>query len=108
MFAAFRATFALAALIGVTCVPAGSLRAQFIDDQQRQAQCELNAIGNTRSRLAVDWIRTACNRLAIDEGFLLNESNRRFHTYLLRYLSGVQSDSAASQVINSRRTAYPP
>jgi hypothetical protein len=108
MFSAFRTTYALAALIGVACVPAGPPRAQFIDDQQRQAQCELNAIGNTRSRLAVDWIRTACNRLAIDEGFLLNESNRRFHTCLLRYLSGVQSDSAASQVINSCRTAYPP
>jgi len=81
---------------------------QFIDEQQRQAQCELSAIGTTRSRLAVDWIRTACNRLAVDSGFMLNESNRQFHTCLLQHLSGVQNDAAAAQIINSCRTAYPP
>jgi hypothetical protein len=98
------ATFAFATL-GLLL---GPTQGQFIDDQQRQAQCELSAIGSTRSRLAVDWIRTACNRLAVDSGFMLNESNRQFHNCLLRYLSGVQSDTAAAQVINSCRTAYPP
>jgi hypothetical protein len=89
------------------CTGPVETRAQFIDDQQRQAQCELSAIGTTRSRLAVDWIRTACNRLAIDSG-LLNESNRQFHTCLVRNLSGVQSDAAADRIITSCRTAYPP
>ena len=104
MLRALRVAFAFATLSLVL----GPAQAQFIDDQQRQAQCELSAIGTTRSQLAIDWIRTACNRLAIDMGFALNESNRQFHNCLLRYLSGVQNDSAAAQVINSCRTAYPP
>jgi hypothetical protein len=90
------------------CLPVASPHAQFIDEQQRQAQCELSAIGNTRSRLALSWIRTACNRLAIDTGFAIDESNRRFHLCLLQYLSGVQSDAAANQVITACRTSYPP
>jgi len=104
MLRALRATLALATL-SMLLDPA---QGQFIDEQQRQAQCELSAIGTTRSRLAVDWIRTACNRLAVDSGFMLNESNRQFHTCLLQHLSGVQNDAAAAQIINSCRTAYPP
>ena len=106
MFRAFRA-FAFAVLPAMS-VLLGSAQAQFIGEQQRQAQCELQAIGSTRSSLALDWIRTACNRLAIDSGFSLNESNRQFHNCLLQHLSGVQNDRAAAQVINSCRTAYPP
>jgi|SRR5262245_38021289 len=99
-----RATVAVVAL----SMPIGAAQGQFIDEQQRQAQCELSAIGSTRSRVAIDWIRTACNRLAVDTGFMINENSRQFHTCLVRYLSGVQNDSAAAQVINSCRTAYPP
>jgi hypothetical protein len=84
------------------CTVAGA-----IDAQQRQAQCELAAIGSTRSRLAIDWIRTACNRLAIDVG-PLNERNRLFYRCLLSYLSGVQNDAAASRIISACRTSYPP
>jgi len=104
MLRALGATLAVATL-SMLLDPA---QGQFIDEQQRQAQCELSAIGTTRSRLAVDWIRTACNRLAVDSGFMLNESNRQFHTCLLQHLSGVQNDAAAAQIINSCRTAYPP
>jgi hypothetical protein len=82
--------------------------AQFIGEQQKQAQCELSAIGATRSRLAIDWIRTACNRLAVDADSLLNESSRQFHQCLVQNLSGAQSDAAANQIISACRTAYPP
>jgi hypothetical protein len=88
-------------------LPAGSPRAQFGDELQRQAQCELSAIGTTRSRLALSWIKTACNRLAVDFGSL-NQSNQQFYQCLLSNLSGVQRDEAAAQVINSCRVAYPP
>jgi len=91
----------------VLCVPESS-HAQFVGDQQRQAQCELSAIGTTRSPLAIDWIRTACNRLAIDANSLLNESNRQFYLCLVQNLSGAQSDAAANRVIGACRTAYPP
>src|ERR1700754_1139006 len=99
-----RATIAFAAL-SMLLSPAQD---QFIDEQQRQAQCELSAIGATRSRLAIDWIRTACNRLAVDADSLLNESSRQFHQCLVQNLSGAQSDAAANQIISACRTAYPP
>ena len=95
------------AVIAAIVLPVAASKAQWLDDQPRQAQCQLSAIGNTRSRLALDWIRTACNRLAIDGGFL-DERNRQFHLCLLQYLSGVQSDAAANQVIAACRTSYPP
>jgi hypothetical protein len=100
--------FALLLATAATLLSPAPGHAQWLDDQQRQAQCQLSAIGNTRSRLALDWIRTACNRLAIDTGFAIDESNRRFHLCLLQYLSGVQSDAAASQVINACRQSFPP
>lgn len=99
-------TFVVSIVMAAT-IPSRSARAQFIDEQQRQAQCELSAIGTTRSPLAISWIRTACNRLAVDAG-LLNESNRQFHLCLLQHLSGVQSDAAANQIIAACRTSYPP
>src|SRR5205807_2512096 len=43
---------------------------------QKQAQCELSAIGATRSAVALQSIRTACNWLVVNEGSLLNESLR--------------------------------
>src|SRR5262245_16356416 len=95
------------ALLAVTLLSIGAARAQFYDPQQAQAQCELSAIGTTRSSLALSWIRTACNRLAVDTG-PLHESNRRFHDCLVRNLSGVQRDEAASQIINACRISFPP
>ena len=87
------------------CAGPVETRAQF-DAQQQQAQCELRHIGDTRSQLAIDWIRTACNRLAIDGGFL-DERNRRFHGCLLQSLPGAQSDAAADAIISACRTANP-
>jgi len=81
------------------------VKAQF-DAQQKQAQCELRHIGDTRAPLAIDWIRTACNRLAIDAGFL-DERNRRLYGCLLQSLPGAQSDAAADRIISACRTANP-
>jgi hypothetical protein len=93
-------------LLAVALVPIGA-QAQFYDPQQAQAQCELSAIGSTRSNLALSWIRTACNRLAVDTG-PLHENNRRFHQCLVQNLAGVQRDSAADQIINACRISFPP
>jgi hypothetical protein len=90
--------------LAICAVPVET-RAQF-DAQQKQAQCELRHIGDTRSQLAISWIRTACNRLAIDAGFL-DERNRRFHGCLLQSLPGAQSDAAADAIISACRTANP-
>lgn len=91
---------------GATVMPVAG-RAQGFDVGQAVAQCELSAVGSTRSPLALNWIRTACNRLAIDTG-PLHESNRRFHQCLLQYLSGAQSDAAADQIISACRRSNPP
>jgi hypothetical protein len=81
-------------------------QAQFTDRNKAQAQCELSAIRDTRSPVAIAWIRTACNWLAMNTGSL-NESNRRFYTCLLQSLSGAQSDAAANQIIGACRTNNP-
>ncbi|WP_298875387.1 hypothetical protein [uncultured Bradyrhizobium sp.] len=43
-------------------------------DLERQAQCELSAIRDTRSPLAVQTIRSACNWLVVNGDSLLNAS----------------------------------
>ena len=91
--------------LAICAVPVET-RAQF-DAQQKQAQCELRHIGDTRSQLAISWISTACNRIAIDGGFL-DESNRRYYGCLLQSLPGAQSDAAANAIISACRTSYPP
>jgi hypothetical protein len=74
---------------------------------QRQAQCELSAIGNTRSAFAIQTIRSACNWLAVNEGSLLNESLRPYYVCLVQNLSGAQSDAAANAIVSACRTANP-
>src|SRR5512142_1692641 len=72
---------------------------------QKQAQCELSAIGGTRSPLALQTIRSACNWLVINEGSLLNESLRPFYVCLVQNLSGAQSDAAANAIVSACRAA---
>jgi len=74
---------------------------------QKQAQCELSAIGGTRSALALQTIRSACNWLVINEGSLLNESLRPFYVCLVQNLSGAQSDAAANAIVSACRAANP-
>jgi len=100
---AIMAAIALAA--AVICVPAPS-RAQ--SALEKQAQCELASIRNTRSAVALQTIRTACNWLAINEGSLLNESLRGLYLCLVQNLSGAQDDAAAAAIVSACRRAYPP
>jgi len=72
---------------------------------QRQAQCELSAIGATRSAFALQTIRSACNWLAVNEGSLLNESLRPYYLCLVQNLSGAQDDRAASAIVSACRAA---
>jgi hypothetical protein len=99
------ATVTAIALAGlVVCLP-DTARAQF--SPQRQAQCELSAIGSTRSAFAIQTIRSACNWLAVNEGSLLNESLRPYYLCLVQNLSGAQSDAAANAIVSACRTANP-
>jgi hypothetical protein len=72
---------------------------------QKQAQCELSAIGGTRSAFALQTIRSACNWLVVNEGSLLNESLRPYYLCLVQNLSGAQSDAAANAIVSACRAA---
>jgi len=67
---------------------------------------ELSAIRNTRSAVAIQRIRTACNWLAINEGSLLNESLRGLYLCLVQNLSGAQDDGAAVAIMSACRRSY--
>jgi hypothetical protein len=72
---------------------------------EKQAQCELSAIRNTRSAVAIQTIRSACNWLAINEGSLLNESLRGYYLCLVQNLSGAQEDGAAGAIASACRAS---
>ena len=75
---------------------------------EQQARCELSAIRDTRSALAIQFIRSACNWLALNGDSLLNESSKGYYVCLVRQLSGVQADEAAAAIISACRTSSPP
>jgi hypothetical protein len=91
---------------GTVVSSSGSVIAQ--TSQERQAQCELSAIRDTRSALAIQFIRSSCNWLALNGDSLLNESNKGYHVCLVGQLSGVQADQAAGAIVSACRTSYPP
>lgn len=76
-------------------------------DMERQAQCELSAIRDTRSALAVQHIRSACNWLVVNGDSLLNASNKGYYVCLVRQLSGAQSNEAAAAIMSACRTTNP-
>lgn len=84
---------------------AGSALAQ--SDQEKQAQCELSFIRDTRSPLAVQSIRSACNWLALNGDSLLNERSRGYYICLVQQLSGAQSNEGAAAIISACRTSNP-
>jgi len=73
-----------------------------------QAQCELSAIRDTRSALAIQLIRSSCNWLALNGDSLLNESNKNYYFCLVQQLSGVQADRAAEAIVSACRRSYMP
>jgi hypothetical protein len=84
-----------------------SVMAQTIMEKQ-QAQCQLSAIRDTRSAVAIQFIRSACNWLALNGDSLLNESSKGYYVCLVRQLSGVQADEAAGAIVSACRTSSPP
>jgi hypothetical protein len=76
-------------------------------DIERQAQCELSAIRDTRSPLAVQYIRSACNWLVVNGDSLLNESSKGYYVCLVRQLSGAQSNEAAAAIMSACRASNP-
>ena len=100
---AFLTTIAVA---GTLLSSSGSVIAE--TSVERQAQCELSAIRDTRSALAIQFIRSACNWLALNGDSLLQESSRGYHVCLVQQLSGVQADQAAGAIVSACRTLAPP
>jgi hypothetical protein len=90
---------------GTLMSSAGSAAAQ--STQERQAQCELSFIRDTRSPLAVQSIRSACNWLALNGDSLLNERSRGYYICLVQQLSGAQSNEGAAAIISACRTSNP-
>jgi hypothetical protein len=103
---ALLATLTAIVVAGTLLSSSGSVIAQ--TSVERQAQCELSAIRDTRSGLAIRFIRSACNWLALNGDSLLNESSKGYYVCLLRQLSGVQADEAAGAIVSACRTSYPP
>jgi hypothetical protein len=93
-------------IAGTLLSSSGSVIAQ--TSMEKQAQCELSAIRDTRSALAIQFIRSACNWLALNGDSLLNESSKGYHVCLVRQLSGVQADEAAGAIVSACRTSSPP
>jgi hypothetical protein len=96
---------AASVLAGVVCTPREAVRAQ--STAERQAACELSAIRDTRSAIAVQQIRSACNWLALNADSLLNERNKNYYLCLVQNLSGSQTDAAAQAIASACRTANP-
>ncbi|WP_305880511.1 VF_A0006 family four-cysteine protein [Bradyrhizobium sp. CCGUVB1N3] len=74
---------------------------------ERQAQCELSFIRDTRSPVAIQYIRSACNWLSLNGDSLLNERSKGYYVCLVQQLSGVQANEAAAAVISACRTSNP-
>lgn len=99
------AILAAAVAAGMLFSPAEVAIAQ--TDMERQAQCELSAIRDTRSALAVQYIRSACNWLVVNGDSLLNASSKGYYVCLVRQLSGAQSNEAAAAIMSACRTSNP-
>jgi hypothetical protein len=99
--AIFAAIIAAAALL----LSSGSVIAETVPE--KQAHCELSAIRDTRSVVAIQFIRSACNWLALYGDSLLNENGVGYHVCLVRELSGVQADQAAGIIVSACRTSNP-
>lgn len=98
---------ALAGVVAAGAVLAFSAPVVAQTEIERKAQCELSAIRDTRSPLAVQYIRSACNWLAVNGDSLLNESSRGYYVCLVRQLSGAQANEAAAAIISACRTTNP-
>jgi hypothetical protein len=102
-----RPSHGLAALLAAVALLWFSAPALAQSDMERQAQCELSAIRDTRSPLAVQYIRSACNWLVVNGDSLLNASSKGYYVCLVRQLSGAQSNEAAAAIMSACRASNP-
>ena len=87
---------------------AGFAQAQTLNDSMnRQADCELDHTGDTRSTLAVGLIKQACNYLALDTSSM-HPRSRGYALCILSHVPGNQSDIAANQIASACRQRFPP
>jgi len=93
-------------IVGTLLSSSGSVIAQ--TSMEQQAQCELSAMRDTRSAVAIQVIRSACNWLALNGDSLLNERSKNYYVFLTQQLSGVRADQAAQAIVSACRTSYPP
>ncbi len=85
----------------------GTAQAQFIQNGQQQAsQCVLQYTAGTRSKIAVQLIRDACNDIYRPLG-LSTASPKDYDNCLLEYLTDAQSDAAAVQIQAACASIYP-
>jgi hypothetical protein len=96
---------AILVVAGAILSSGGSAFAQ--SSREVQAECELSAIRDTRSALAIQLIRSACNWLALNGGSSLHESGKNYNNCLVQRLSGVQADEAAGAILSACRTSNP-
>lgn len=97
----------LAGVVAAVAIVSVSAPVAAQSDQERQAQCELSAIRDTRSPLAVQYIRSACNWLVVNGDSLLNASSKGYYVCLVRQLSGAQSNEAAAAIMSACRASNP-
>jgi len=96
---------AVAGMIAAALLAAPAAVAQ-TEQMQQTAQCVLQATRDTRSPLAVQLIRTACNQNVVFTGELY-QKQQAYNECLIQNLSGAQSDAAAASIQSACRTAYP-
>ncbi|QOG17246.1 MULTISPECIES: VF_A0006 family four-cysteine protein [Bradyrhizobium] len=100
-------SYVLAGAVAAAAIVAFSGPVAAQSDQERQAQCELSALRDTRSPLAVQYIRSACNWLVVNGDSLLNASSKGYYVCLVRQLSGAQSNEAAAAIMSACRASNP-
>ncbi len=86
---------------------AGSGHAQLLIDRLRQkADCELDHIGDTRSRYAVSIIRDACSFLVTPTS-AFHPGRVGFARCVLQVVPGSQSETAAVELASACRQRFP-
>jgi hypothetical protein len=96
---------AIFVVAGTILSSGGSVFAQ--SSREVQAECELSAIRDTRSAVAIQLIRSACNWLALNGDSSLHENGKNYNNCLVQQLSGVQADEAAGAILSACRTSNP-
>ncbi|MGI4976932.1 MAG: hypothetical protein ACRYG6_08325 [Janthinobacterium lividum] len=98
----------LTAIVLALALPPAPGHAQLLIDRLRQkADCELDHIGDTRSRFAVSLIRDACSFLVTPTSSF-HPRHVAFSRCILQVVPGSQAESAAVELASACRQRFPP